>query len=240
MAPFPWSTSYQLCVLDRSMAIRAALFDIDGTLVDSNYLHVDAWSRAFDDIGHPVDSWRIHRSIGMDSEKLLDALLGDADADTRDRASDRQSKHYASSIDRLRVFEGGRDLLRKLASRGITVVLATSAPETELKPLRSVLAIEDAIDVVTSSEDVGTAKPSPDIVQVALTRAGVEPSEAVMIGDSVWDVQAAGRAGVACIGVLSGGFSLEELREAGAAAVYSDVADLLAHLDDSLLSSAHA
>ena len=219
------------------MAIRAALFDIDGTLVDSNYLHVDAWSRAFDDIGHPVDAWRIHRCIGMDSEKLLDALLGDADADTRDRASERQSAHYASTKDRLRPFDGARELLRELASRSVTVVLATSAPETELKALRSVLEVDDAVDVVTSSEDVGTAKPAPDIVQVALARAGVGPGDAVMIGDSVWDVEAAGRAGVACIGVLSGGISVAELRDAGAAAVYSDVADLLAHIDQSRLGN---
>lgn len=221
-----------------SMDIRAALFDIDGTLVDSNYLHVEAWSRAFDDIGHPVDSWRIHRSIGMDSEKLLDALLGDADSDTRNRASERQSSYYSSTMDRLRPFAGGRDLLRELASRGMTVVLATSAPESELAALRSTLDIEDAVDVVTSSEDVDTAKPDPGIVQVALERASVRPGEAVMIGDSVWDMQAAGRAGVACIGVLSGGISRNELRDAGASAVYDDVEDLLRHLDGSLLDNA--
>jgi HAD superfamily hydrolase (TIGR01509 family) len=220
------------------MSISAALFDIDGTLVDSNYLHVDAWSRAFYDIGSPVDSWRIHRSIGMDSEKLLDALVGDANAEMRNRASDLQSTYYSSTLGRLRPFDRGRELLRELSSRGITVVLATSAPEWELKALRSALSIEDAVDVVTSSEDVDTAKPAPDIVQVALARAGVDPDDAVMIGDSVWDVQAAGRVGVACIGVLTGGISPEELRDAGAAAVYPDVAELLAHLDDSLLGNA--
>jgi HAD superfamily hydrolase (TIGR01509 family) len=220
------------------MAIRAALFDIDGTLVDSNYLHIDAWSRAFEDVGHPVDAWRIHRSIGMDGEKLLDALLKSTDSTLRKRAQDHHSKHYAQSAPRLRPFEGARELLRALADGGLTVVLATSAPESELAALRVALKIEDAVDVVTSSEDVDTAKPAPDIVQVALERAGVPASDAVMVGDSVWDMKAAIDAGVMCVGVLSGGVSADELRDAGATAVYSDVAELLAQLDSSVFSSA--
>jgi HAD superfamily hydrolase (TIGR01509 family) len=217
------------------MAIRAALFDIDGTLVDSNYLHIDAWSRAFVDIGHPVDTWKIHRSIGMDGEKLLDALLENADAESRERAVEQHARHHESNAERLRPFEGARELIRELSSRGVTVVLATSAPEKELKHLRAVLSVEESVDVVTSSEDVDTAKPSPAIVKVALERSKVQPNEALMIGDSAWDVESARRAGVASIGVLSGGISAGELRAAGADEVYSDVADLLAHLDDSLL-----
>jgi HAD superfamily hydrolase (TIGR01509 family) len=222
------------------MDIRAALFDIDGTLVDSNYLHIDAWSRAFDDVGQPVDAWRIHRSIGMDGEKLLDALLKSKDNALRKRAQDRHSEHYARSAERLRPFEGARELLRALADAGLTVVLATSAPESELAALRAALEIEDAVDVVTSSEDVETAKPAPDIVKVALERAAVPASDAVMVGDSVWDMEAAVAAGVMCVGVRSGGVSADELRDAGAAAVYSDVADLLAHLGDSVFSSTRA
>jgi phosphoglycolate phosphatase-like HAD superfamily hydrolase len=161
------------------MSIRAVLLDIDGTLVDSNYLHVDAWSRAFVDVGRPVDTWKIHRSIGMDGEKLLDSLLGETEASVRNRASERHSTHYAASTKRLRPFDGVRDLLRALASRNVTVVLATSAPEKELKALRSVLSVEDAIAVVTSSEDVDTAKPSPDFVRLALDGA------AAVYGDPV-------------------------------------------------------
>lgn len=217
------------------MAIRAALFDIDGTLVDSNYLHVDAWSRAFVDIGHPVDAWKIHRSIGMDGEKLLDALLDDADAATRERATERHTHHHESNSGRLRPFDGARELIRALAARGITVVLATSAPENELKHLRTVLSLDEFVDAVTSSEDVDTAKPSPDIVKVALERARVSSAEAVMIGDSTWDMEAAGRAGVASIGVMSGGISADELRAAGARRVYSDVEDLLEHLNEALV-----
>jgi HAD superfamily hydrolase (TIGR01509 family) len=220
------------------MAIRAALFDIDGTLVDSNYLHIDAWSRAFEEVGHPVDAWRIHRSIGMDGEKLLDVLLKSTDSTLRKRAQDHHSKHYARSTKRLRPFEGARELLRALGDSGLTVVLATSAPESELAALRAALEIEDAVDVVTSSDDVDMAKPSPDVIQVALERAGVPASDAVMVGDSVWDMKAAMAAGVMCVGVLSGGVSADELRDAGATAAYSDVAELLAQLDDSVFSTA--
>jgi HAD superfamily hydrolase (TIGR01509 family) len=217
------------------MTIRAVLFDIDGTLVDSNYLHIDAWSRAFADIDRPVDAWKVHRSIGMDGEKLLDALVEGAGTETRKRATDQHAKHYRETIERLRPFDGARDLLRELASRGVVVVLATSAPESELKALRRVLSIEDAIEVVTSSEDVESAKPAPDIVQVALERAEVDASEAIMVGDSVWDMKAATRAGIACVGVLTGGISTDELRSAGAMAVYSDAAELLDNLEKALL-----
>ncbi len=217
------------------MTIRAALFDIDGTLVDSNYLHVDAWSRTFDQLGWQVPAWRIHRSIGMDGAKLVETLMEDADEETRKRAGELHSELYLPMTSRLAAFADARELLRTLAERGLTVVLATSATQPELEKLRGVLDIEDAVDVVTSSEDVETAKPAPDIVQVALDRAGVQPGEAVMIGDSVWDVRAAETAGVASIGLLSGGVSTDELRAAGAAAVYADPSELLAELERSPL-----
>jgi HAD superfamily hydrolase (TIGR01509 family) len=217
----------------------AVLFDIDGTLVDSNFAHVAAWSRAFTDVGHPVDSWRIHRSIGKDSSLLVEGLVGkDAATHLLDDAKDAHSRHYAEHLGErgdLHVFERATDLLAELARRGHGVVLATSAPEEELKALRDLLDVEDALWAVTSSEDVETAKPDPGIVEVALDKADVSAERAVMVGDAVWDVEAAHRAGVTCIGVLSGGFSRAELVEAGAEEVYDDVADLLARLDESVI-----
>ena len=222
---------------DRSTPL-AVLFDIDGTLVDSNYLHVDAWSRAFAEAGTPVDTWRIHRAIGMDSGKLLDELLGDAADSAGPVAKEAHARLYAGMSERLRVFAGARELLQVLADRGHTIVLATSAPPEELEMLLEVLDMGDTLDVVTSAQDAETAKPDPDILTVAVERAGVSPDRAVMVGDAVWDVQAAARAGVPCVGVLSGGTGRDELRAAGAVAVYDDVAGLLRELDESPLRSA--
>ncbi|MDF2442539.1 MAG: hypothetical protein JWR01_742 [Subtercola sp.] len=214
----------------------AVLFDIDGTLVDSNYLHVFAWSLALNDVGHRVDDWRIHSLIGMDSTGLKAELLGDEADRLGKAASDAHSSRYAALSGELRPFAGARDLLAACAARGLRVVLATSAPEDELKKLRAALDCEDSLYAVTSSEDVETAKPEPDLVQVALQKAGVDASRAVMVGDTVWDVEAAARAGVRCIGVRSGGIGAAALRDAGAVAVYDDVAALLAALDESLLA----
>lgn len=220
-----------------SDSVKAVLFDIDGTLVDSNYLHIDAWDRAFAEVGNPVSTWRIHRSIGMDSGILLEALLGDRVDELADRAKEAHTRHYSAMGDRLRSFGRAQELLRTLADRGYEVVLATSAPENELAMLRRTLDMEDALASLTSAEDVESAKPDPDIVQVALRKAGVEPGQAVFVGDTVWDVEAAGRAGVPTIGMRSGGVSEGELRDAGAVAVYDDPAHLLAELDSSPLRS---
>jgi HAD superfamily hydrolase (TIGR01509 family) len=217
------------------MTNRAILFDIDGTLVDSNYLHVEAWSRAFDGVGVSVEAWRIHRSVGMDGDQLLQSLLADADNQTRTHARELHSVFYRALSSRLRPFEGARELLQRLTDDGLTVVLATSAPQSELASLREVLQVEDVIDVVTSAEDVETAKPAPDIVEVALERADVAPGDAIIVGDTVWDMKAATQAGVGGVGVRSGGFSKPELLQAGALAVYDNVADLLAKLANSPL-----
>ncbi|WP_396643175.1 HAD family hydrolase [Microbacterium sp.] len=211
----------------------AVLFDIDGTLVDSNYLHIDAWDRAFAEAGHPVAVWRIHRSIGMDSGKLLERLLGDHAADLSDAVKQAHARNYSEMSDRLRPFASARELLDELSRRGHRVVLATSAPQEELDALLAVLDVADAVDAVTSGEDVEAAKPEPDLVNIAVERAEVTPDRALLVGDSVWDIYSAARAGVRSIGVRSGGYSSAELLEAGAAAVYDDVADLLAHLEES-------
>jgi HAD superfamily hydrolase (TIGR01509 family) len=218
-------------------APTAILFDIDGTLVDSNYLHLDAWDRALTAVGHPVDVWRIHRGIGMDSSKLLDGLIGDDD-DLQRAAKDEHARIYASMTERLRPIHGARDLLRELDRRGLRVVLATSAPQDELNALLEVLDVGDAVAAVTSAEDVRDAKPDPDIIATALEKADVAPGAALMVGDAVWDMTAADRAGVACVGVRTGGYSAEELRSAGAVAVYDDVAQLLAEIEESPIGRA--
>src|SRR5690554_1409937 len=215
----------------------AVLFDVDGTLVDSNYLHVEAWGHAFADVGCPVDGWRIHRAIGLDSDKLLETLLGSDASRLGEQAKNLHSEYYLKLQPRLRPFASARELLAELDQRGITVVLATSAPEDELAALREALKVEQSLTGVTSADDVETAKPEPDVVQSALEKAGTEKDSTYFVGDTVWDVIASGRAGIRCIGVLSGGVSEAELREAGAIAVYEDVGQLLEKLDDSPLAA---
>jgi HAD superfamily hydrolase (TIGR01509 family) len=211
--------------------ISSVLFDIDGTLVDSNYAHVAAWMYAFHSAGCGVEAWRIHESIGMDSAKLLDRLVGDQSDAVRDQAKDEHSKRYAEMSDLLRAFDGARELLRAISARDVKVVLATSAPQDELERLRDLLDVEDAIETVTNAEDVETAKPAPDIVQVALEKSGSDASETIFVGDTVWDVRAAADAGVACVAVQSGGIHEQALRDAGAVAVYETIRELRADLE---------
>jgi len=215
----------------------AVLFDVDGTLIDSNYLHVHAWYRAFNGVGLDVESWRIHRSIGMDGSTLVAILAEDADDDTRARAKDLHSHYYKETAPLLRRLPGVRELLEAVDKLGLQIVLATSAPEDELSILRGVLASDDLVSAVTSSNDVDTAKPESDIVQVALERAGVDVAHAVFVGDTVWDVEACERAGVPTIAVLSGGVSRGELETAGAEAVFDNPRDLCEHLDSTAIGT---
>lgn len=216
---------------------KAVLLDIDGTLVDTNFLHVDAWLRACADVGHPVDAWRVHRAIGMDSSKLLALLLDDDEERLGDSVKERHAVHYAAQHERMRRFAGAQELLRVLADRGLQVVLATSAPQQEFDMIIEALDPGDSVSQVTTAEDVEEAKPAPDVIRVALGKAGVGADEAIMIGDAAWDAESSVTAGVRCIGVLSGGYGAAELRDAGAVAVYDDVAALLAGLDDSPIFS---
>jgi HAD superfamily hydrolase (TIGR01509 family) len=209
----------------------AVLFDVDGTLVDSTYLHVYAWQRAFDDESVPVSAWQIHRCIGMDGTKLVRILSGDAPDDVQDRLSDGHSRYYRDTTPLLAPLPGARELLRRVADLGLQVVLATSAPEDEFEVLRKVLSCDDVVAATTTSRDVDTAKPEPGIVAVALERGGVPADRAVFVGDAVWDAHAAAGAGVPCIGLLSGGIAREELQAAGAAPVFEDPQDLLRHLE---------
>ena len=215
----------------------AVLFDVDGTLVDSNYLHVYAWQRAFDAENMHVPAWRIHRSIGMDGERLVRSLTNDAPEDVRERLSDRHSQFYREAMPLLTPLPGARALLRRVADLGLQVVLASSAPEDELEKLLKTLDSDDVISETTSSKDVDTAKPEPGIVQVALDRAGVTADRAVFVGDAVWDAHAAAGAGLPCIGVLSGGVAEAELQAAGASPVFADPQDLLDHLESTRIAA---
>jgi HAD superfamily hydrolase (TIGR01509 family) len=216
--------------------VAAALFDVDGTLVDTNYLHAVTWWEAFTQAGYHVPMAEIHRAIGMGSGQLLDKLLPeDRDSDTDADVRAAHSALYATYRSRLRPLPGAADLLRACKRRGLTVVLASSADEPEFKALRAALDAEDAIDAATFAGDVEASKPAPDLVEAALDKAGVPAEQAVFTGDTVWDVHACQKAGVPCIGVLTGGFSRDELTSAGAAEVYRGPDDLLAALTGSLL-----
>jgi HAD superfamily hydrolase (TIGR01509 family) len=219
-----------------SASLTAVLFDVDGTLVDSNYLHAVTWWEAFVQAGHVVPMASVHRSIGKGSDLLLDALLpADRDRDADEGIRTAHSALYSTYWSRLRPLADAAALLQECRQRGLRVVLASSADEREFAVLREALDAEDAIDGATSSGDVDQSKPAPDLVEVALDKAGVPAEQAVFVGDTVWDVEACQKAGVSCIGVLTGGISRAELLGAGAVQVYEDPAELLAAVRGGLL-----
>lgn len=215
----------------------AAVFDVDGTLVDTTYLHTVAWWEAFRQSGHVVPMAEIHRTIGMGADHLLDHLLGeDRDRSQDGEISDGHRTLYAEYWPRLAPLEGAAELLAACADRGWKVVLASSAKGEELAAMRAVLGADEAVADVTSSDDVDSSKPAPDLVEQALELAGVPARRAVFVGDTVWDVAACRKAGVRCLGVLSGGVSRQELLEAGADEVYEGPGELLRRLDGSPLA----
>jgi HAD superfamily hydrolase (TIGR01549 family) len=212
-----------------------AILDIDGTLVDSNYQHALAWYRAFRQHGVVVPVWRIHRAIGMGGDQLVGHVAGD---DVEQRLGDdiraAEGKHYFAMIEEVEPFEGARDLAVRLKELGHTVVMASSAKPEEVDHYLDLLDARDIADDWTTSGDVEHTKPAPDLVETALDKAGRD-EDAVMIGDSVWDCEAAKRAGVTTYAVLTGGFSAAELRDAGAEAVHESIGELLEGLGDTPL-----
>jgi HAD superfamily hydrolase (TIGR01509 family) len=207
------------------------LFDVDGTLVDTTYLHTVTWWQALRQQGHDVPMARIHRAIGMGSDKILDALLGpDHDASRDDAMRDAHSESYQRYWDALRPQPGAADLLRACTKRGWTVGLASSAAPKEFRALCRALDVDDVVAGATNAGDADESKPDPDIVQAALDRTGLASERVVFVGDAVWDVDAAARLDVPCIGLTCGGISAAELSDAGAVAVYRDPADLNANL----------
>ncbi|MFD8371335.1 HAD family hydrolase [Streptomyces sp. NPDC059688] len=216
---------------------RAALFDVDGTLVDTNHLHVVTWWEAFRQAGHDVPMHAVHRAVGLGSTDLVAHLLGD-DRDT-ERDAELSAAHkalYGQYFDRLPALPKAGELLRRLHRDGWTVVLATSASGAELGALRRAIDADDAIADTASADDVTEGKPAPEPVEHALELAGVPASRAVFVGDTVWDMQAGSKAGVRCLGLLCGGIPRADLEEAGAEAVYADPADLLRRLAETALA----
>jgi HAD superfamily hydrolase (TIGR01509 family) len=217
-------------------ALPAAILDIDGTLVDTNYHHAVAWYRAFRALDVTLPLYRIHRHIGMGGDQLVAALAGDDfEREHGDDVRGREGDIYMELIDEVRPLEGARTLLERLKERGHALVLASSAKEHEVDHYLDLLDARDLADDWTSSADVEQTKPEPDLVAAAIEKAG--GGAAVMVGDSTWDCKAAQRAGIATIGVLTGGFSEQDLRSAGAACVFERLDDLLAELVRTPLAS---
>ena len=213
--------------------MSTAILDIDGTLVDTNYHHAVAWYRAFRQHGFTLPLWRIHRHIGMGGDQLVGALAGDGfEREQGDAVRAAETVLYQELIGEVQPLEGARAVIEDFKSSGHTVVLASSAKPDELEHYLTLLDARTLVDAWTDSGDVEQTKPKPDLVLAALEKAGGKAKDAVMIGDSVWDCRAAKRARVRSIGVRTGGFSEEELLNAGAAKVFDSVETLREHLDD--------
>jgi HAD superfamily hydrolase (TIGR01509 family) len=209
----------------------AAILDVDGTLVDTNYHHALAWYRAFRQHGVVLPMWRIHRHIGMGGDQLVASLVSEEwDAEHGDDARSAEKALYMSLIVDVEPLEGARDLITDLRERGHPVVLASSAKPDEIDHYIDLLDARGIVDGWTTSGDVEATKPEPDLVAAAVEKAG--GGDAVMVGDSTWDCESAKRAGVPTVGVLMGGFSEGELRDAGAAHVFSSLVELREHLDE--------
>ena len=215
---------------------RAVIFDVDGTLVDSNEAHARAWVDAFAERGFTVALADVQRLIGMGGDKLIPAAIGLAEDDPRIAGlSERRSEIFREQyLPHLRALPGSRALLQRLQRDGYKLAVASSAKKEELEPLLRIARVDDLIAARTSSGDAERSKPDPDIVGAALHRLRLEPDEAVRVGDTPYDIEAAQRAGLPTIAVRSGGWRTEEL--GGAVAVYDDPADLLAKLDASPLA----
>jgi HAD superfamily hydrolase (TIGR01509 family) len=203
----------------------AAIIDVDGTLVDTNYQHALAWYRAFRQHGVTLPLWEIHRHIGMGGDQLVTSLVGDGFEERHgDDVRAAEKALYLSLLPEVQPLPGARDLLEALHARGNTIVLASSAKPDELEHYLALLDAHTLVDGWTDSGDVEKTKPEPDLVSAAVEKAG--GGDAVMIGDSTWDCEAAKRAGLATIGVLTGGFSAAELEDAGAVAVFHSLPEL--------------
>jgi HAD superfamily hydrolase (TIGR01549 family) len=219
---------------DAIMSGPAAILDVDGTLVDSNYQHALAWYRALRQHGHVVPLWRVHRHIGMGGDQIVGSLCGDeVEAEQGDDIRAAEHALYWAMIEEVEPLEGARDLIVDLKRMDRRVVLASSAKPDEIEHYIDLLDARELADAWTSSGDVEATKPEPDLVVTALESVG--GGTAVMIGDSTWDCESAKRAGIETLAVLTGGFSDQELREAGASAIFHSIEDLRRRLSETPL-----
>ena len=214
-----------------------AVLDIDGTLIDSNYQHALAWYRALRSVGETYPVWRLHRLIGMGGDQVVTAVGGeDLERRVGDQAREKQGEEVDAFLEEMAPLPGARDLLVAIKQRGHQLVLASSAQQRHVNAFLDKLDARGIADAWTSSADVEASKPAPDLLQVALEKLGAPGASSVVVGDSVWDVEAAKRAGMPAIAVRSGGFGDDELREAGAIAIYDTPGDLARALDDTPLA----
>lgn len=213
-----------------------AVLDIDGTLVDTNYHHALAWYRAFRQHEIVLPIWRIHRHIGMGGDQLVAALTDDRTEDEQgDDIRAAEKTLYFQFIEEVEPMDGARELIERLGQRGHKVVLASSAKEDEVEHYLDLLDARQLADAWTTSADVESTKPAPDLVSSALERVDGSADDAVMVGDTPWDVEAAGKLSVPTLAVRTGGFGVDELREAGAADVFESVIELCQKLDQTPL-----
>ena len=213
----------------------ALLFDLDGTLVDSVYQHVLAWRDALHEESLDLSVWRIHRRIGMSGGLFLKALERELGMGLTEGQADRLRQSHAKALlkrlEQIRPLPGARELLATLSSMRVPWAVATSGSEITARPTLAMLGIPEGTPVITRDQ-VAYAKPNPDLFLAAAERLGIPPGDCFVVGDSIWDLLAAQRAGSLGVGLLSGGYGREELEQAGAYRVYEDPANLLAHLDE--------
>jgi HAD superfamily hydrolase (TIGR01509 family) len=205
---------------------KVVVLDVDGTLMDTNYLHVEAWARAFEEVGHRVPRVQLHKQVGKGSNLLIREFVDDEE--TAGKIDELHSEYYGELQEHGHPLPGAKELISSLVERGYEVWFVTSAKDEELEHHMGELDVEDEISGVVNSSDVENSKPAPDIFELALERAGAAPDETVAVGDAIWDIESASAAGIRTVAVLTGGaFSEQELRDAGAADVYEDCAALL-------------
>jgi HAD superfamily hydrolase (TIGR01509 family) len=214
-----------------------AILDVDGTLVDTNYHHALAWYRAFLQYDVELPVWRIHRAIGMGGDQLVAALAGEGtEKESGDDIRSAEKALYMAMINEVRALPDARRLIEVLKQRGHAVVLASSAKPDEIDHYLDLLDARELADDWTSAADVERTKPDPDLVQTAMEKAG-GGDDGVMIGDSVWDVEAAKRVGIPTLAIRTGGFGVDELTKAGAARVFDSIADLLESMKETPLAA---